>query len=134
MVEAAQFFKMRELSVDEMADGETLNSETWIDCVDRLDGNASAMPTVTSSPPALARYVLKPITGQRHQLRVHMNALGLPIVGDQFYPQVLRGPHEEDDHSQALQLLAKGVSFIDPITGEPRSFVSQQTLSISAEC
>ncbi len=82
----------------------------------------------------LGLYRLTPVTGQRHQLRVHMNALGLPIVGDQFYPQVLRGPHEEDDHSQALQLLAKGVSFIDPITGESRSFVSQQTLSISAEC
>jgi tRNA pseudouridine32 synthase/23S rRNA pseudouridine746 synthase len=83
---------------------------------------------------ALGLYRLTPVTGQRHQLRVHMNALGLPIVGDQFYPQVLRGPHEEDDHLQALQLLAKGVSFIDPITGEPRHFVSQQTLSISAEC
>jgi tRNA pseudouridine32 synthase/23S rRNA pseudouridine746 synthase len=83
---------------------------------------------------ALGLYRLTPVTGQRHQLRVHMNSLGLPIVGDQFYPKVLRGPHEEDDHSQALQLLAKGVSFIDPITGKPRSFVSQQTLSISAEC
>lgn len=82
---------------------------------------------------ALGLYRLTPVTGQRHQLRVHMNALGLPIVGDQFYPQVLRGPHEEDDHSQALQLLAKGVSFIDPITGEPRHFVSQQNLSISAD-
>jgi tRNA pseudouridine32 synthase/23S rRNA pseudouridine746 synthase len=82
---------------------------------------------------ALGLYRLTPVTGQRHQLRVHMNALGLPIVGDQFYPKVLRGPHEEDDHSQALQLLAKAVSFIDPITGESRSFVSQQTLSISAD-
>lgn len=83
---------------------------------------------------ALGLYRLTPVTGQRHQLRVHMNALGLPIVGDQFYPQVRRSPHEEDDHSQALQLLAKRVSFIDPITGESRSFVSQQSLSISTEC
>ena len=82
---------------------------------------------------ALGLYRLTPVTGQRHQLRVHMNALGLPIVGDQFYPKVLRGPHEEDDHLQALQLLAKGVSFIDPFTGEPRQFVSQQNLSISAD-
>lgn len=83
---------------------------------------------------ALGLYRLTPVTGQRHQLRVHMNALGLPIVGDQFYPKVLRGPHEEDDHSQALQLLAKGVSFTDPITGEQRHFVSQQNLNISATC
>ena len=80
---------------------------------------------------ALGLYQLTPVTGKRHQLRVHMNALGLPIVGDQFYPQVLRGPHEEDDHSQALQLLAKRVSFIDPITGQTRSFESHQHLRIS---
>jgi tRNA pseudouridine32 synthase/23S rRNA pseudouridine746 synthase len=34
----------------------------------------------------LARYALKPITGKRHQLRVHMAALGLPIIGDGIYP------------------------------------------------
>jgi tRNA pseudouridine32 synthase / 23S rRNA pseudouridine746 synthase len=79
---------------------------------------------------AFGLYRLTPVTGQRHQLRVHMNALGLPIVGDQFYPKVLRGPHDEDDHSQALQLVAKGVSFIDPITGQTCSFESQQRLNI----
>jgi len=35
---------------------------------------------------ALARYALRPVTGKRHQLRVHMAALGLPIVGDGLYP------------------------------------------------
>ncbi len=61
-----------------------------------------------------------------------MMALGLPIVGDQFYPQVMRGPNEEDDHTQALQLLAKRVSFTDPITGQARVFESLQRLQISA--
>lgn len=78
-------------------------------------------------------YALTPRTGQRHQLRVHMQSLGLPIEGDQFYPQVLRGPHEEDDHSQTLQLLAKELAFTDPITGEPRHFVSQQHLRMRAD-
>ena len=32
-----------------------------------------------------ARVVLKPITGRSHQLRVHMLALGHPILGDRFY-------------------------------------------------
>ncbi len=31
-----------------------------------------------------ARVVLKPITGRSHQLRVHMLALGHPILGDRF--------------------------------------------------
>lgn len=78
-----------------------------------------------------ALYRLTPRTGQRHQLRVHMCALGLPIEGDQFYPEVLRGPEEEDDHARPLQLLAKALSFVDPLTGAQHRFVSQQRLRMS---
>ena len=130
MVEDAQFFRMRELADDEMQNGEPFNSETWMDCVERLDGLDSAMQTITPSTPALARYVLKPITGQRHQLRVHMNALGLPLVGDQFYPVVKRAADELDDFSSPLQLLAKSISFKDPISGNQRSMNSQISLNI----
>jgi tRNA pseudouridine32 synthase/23S rRNA pseudouridine746 synthase len=128
MVEAAQFFKMRELSTDEMADGEVLNSETWIDCVERIEAKELSLQTHTAPLEALARYLLKPVTGQRHQLRVHMNALGLPLVGDQFYPVVKRGPEETDDFSEALQLLAKAITFKDPLTGIFRTFESRQQL------
>ena len=128
MVEAAQFFKMRELSADETADGEVLNSETWIDCVERIEARDLSLQTHTAPLEALARYVLKPVTGQRHQLRVHMNALGLPLVGDQFYPVVKRGPEETDDFSEALQLLAKTITFKDPLTGIFRTFESRQQL------
>ncbi len=78
-----------------------------------------------------ALYRLAPVTGQRHQLRVHMNALGLPIEGDQFYPTVLRGPDEAEDFSQPLQLLAKQMAFTDPITGEARVFHSAQRLRLA---
>ncbi len=128
MAEAAQFFKMRELSTDEMADGEVLNSETWIDCVERIEAKDLSLQTHTAPLEALARYLLKPVTGQRHQLRVHMNALGLPLVGDQFYPVVKRGPEETDDFSEALQLLAKAITFKDPLTGIFRTFESRQQL------
>ena len=74
-------------------------------------------------------YTLEPITGKRHQLRVHMWALGLPIEGDQFYPQVLRGPDEADDFSQPLQLLAHTLRFTDPLTGQARHFVSARRLN-----
>lgn len=78
-----------------------------------------------------ALYRLEPVTGQRHQLRIHMNALGLPLEGDQFYPTVKRGPDEAEDFSHPLQLLAKSVAFTDPITGEARSFQSQQVLRLT---
>jgi tRNA pseudouridine32 synthase / 23S rRNA pseudouridine746 synthase len=77
---------------------------------------------------AWARYRLEPVTGKRHQLRVHMNALGLPIVGDQFYPQVLRGPDEAEDFANPLRLLAQAIAFTDPVTGEARRFESRLQL------
>ena len=38
------------------------------------------------APDNTARVLLKPITGRSHQLRVHMLALGHPILGDRFTP------------------------------------------------
>jgi tRNA pseudouridine32 synthase/23S rRNA pseudouridine746 synthase len=78
-----------------------------------------------------ALYQLEPVTGKRHQLRVHMNALGLPIEGDQFYPQVLRGPDETEDFKRPLQLLAQAVTFTDPLTGEHRCFESRLQLNMA---
>ena len=77
---------------------------------------------------AIARYRLTPVTGRRHQLRVNMNTLGLPILGDQLYPQVLRGPREPDDFAAPLQLLARAIAFTDPVTGQPRHFESRRAL------
>jgi tRNA pseudouridine32 synthase/23S rRNA pseudouridine746 synthase len=74
---------------------------------------------------------LKPITGQRHQLRVHMNALGLPLVGDQFYPVVKRAADALDDFEAPLQLLAKTIAFHDPLTGTARNFESCRVLKFS---
>ncbi len=75
---------------------------------------------------ALARYRLRPVTGQRHQLRVHMAALGLPILGDGLYPTLT--PEGHMDHAHPLQLLAKSVEFTDPVTGHARRFESQRAL------
>ena len=75
---------------------------------------------------AVARYRLLPLTGRRHQLRVHCAALGIPIRGDRIYPDLL--PANTDDATRPLQLLARRLAFIDPITGESRSFLSQRGL------
>nr|WP_217625118.1 pseudouridine synthase [Bifidobacterium sp. SO4] len=74
----------------------------------------------------VCRYTLHPRTGKTHQLRVHMNSLGLPIVGDDFYPHIETRPY--DDFSQPLALVARTLRFDDPITGEPREFTSRIAL------
>jgi tRNA pseudouridine32 synthase / 23S rRNA pseudouridine746 synthase len=105
------FYRMREAQPDE---GRPENSETRIDCVERRG--------------PWARYRLWPVSGKRHQLRVHMHALGLPLLGDQFYPTVLRAPGEVEDFAEPLRLLAQAVAFTDPVTGAPRRFSSVQRL------
>lgn len=74
----------------------------------------------------LWRYGLFPVTGKKHQLRVHMTALGASICNDPFYPDVIKDA--EDDYANPLKLLAQGVRFIDPVTGEQRDFRSLITL------
>lgn len=87
------------------------NAETWVDLIEPLQGEHAG----------LARYELRPVTGLRHQLRAQMNALGLPLVGDRIYP-VLQ-PHENPPRFDApLQLVARALSFTDPVTGLPRHF------------
>ena len=76
-----------------------------------------------------ARFELEPVTGKRHQLRVHLAALGWPLLGDQFYPRVLRAPGELEDFREPLQLLARELWFTDPVTGQARSFRSQRSLA-----
>ncbi|HSV46263.1 MAG TPA: pseudouridine synthase [Ramlibacter sp.] len=73
-----------------------------------------------------ARYRLRPLSGKRHQLRVHMAALGLPILGDRIYPSLL--PQGTDKLDNPLRLLAQSIAFRDPVTGEQRCFTSRQQL------
>ena len=107
MEEGDSFLVMREV------EGEP-NSETLIEVLQH-DG-------------CLCLYRLSPLTGKKHQLRLHMTSLGAPILNDGFYPVVL--PCKGDDFSSPLQLLAKSISFSDPISGELRQFNSEQDLSI----
>ena len=73
------------------------------------------------------RYRLIPRTGRTHQLRVHMNALGIPILDDPVYPVVR--PDGPEDFARPLRLLARTLEFPDPITGDVRTFESRLRLS-----
>ena len=69
------------------------------------------------------------MTGRKHQLRVHLAALGAPIVNDPLYPQ-LRALAEHESYAEPLQLLAKQISFVDPVSGILRSFKSELQLTL----
>ncbi|MDO5678415.1 MAG: pseudouridine synthase [Propionibacteriaceae bacterium] len=73
-----------------------------------------------------ALYEVHPLTGKTHQIRAHFNQLGIPLLGDPLYPEVL--PTEIDDFSTPLRLLAYSLAFPDPIDGAPRRFVSTRNL------
>lgn len=70
---------------------------------------------------------LTPHTGKTHQLRVHMALLGLGILHDRFYPELWEDA--PDDFDAPLQLLAHSISFIDPLSGQPRHFTSERRLA-----
>lgn len=105
LAESERFMAMQEVP------GEP-NAETRIECVETQAGRA--------------RYRLLPTTGQKHQLRAHMNALGLPIEGDRIYPvlQPDLAEGEAPDYRHPLQLLARTLRFTDPVTGQARHFES----------
>lgn len=70
----------------------------------------------------LASYVLEPVTGKTHQLRLHMCSAGIPILGDPVYPDVL--PYEDEDFARPLRLTSGGLDFVDPLSGKERSFTT----------
>ncbi|MGJ9412234.1 pseudouridine synthase [Aeromicrobium sp. CF4.19] len=75
-----------------------------------------------------AVYRLSPLTGRTHQLRMHLWGLGIPIVGDPLYPEVL--DVAIDDFSTPLQLIAHELAFTDPIDGAARTFRSRRELPL----
>ncbi|MEB8324663.1 pseudouridine synthase [Dietzia kunjamensis] len=97
--------------------GLTANSETLVDVL--AAGRGATGREVLHT-------ILRPRTGRPHQLRVHLAALGVPILGDRRYPDLL--PEAPDDPDLPLQLLARELEFTDPLMGAPRRFVTRRTL------
>lgn len=98
----------------EVVPGAPVNAETFIELESQVDG--------------LGRYRLTPRTGRTHQLRVHLDGLGIPIVDDPLYPHVQ--DVAIDDFSRPLQLLAWELRFTDPVDASAREFRSVRELPL----
>lgn len=94
------------------------------------EANARTRIEVLATEGEWWRYALFPVSGRKHQLRVHMAALGAPIRNDAYYPG-LAAP-APDDYTRPLQLLARGLSFVDPLSGLERAFESRRELEAGA--
>lgn len=108
------------------------NSESIVELTREVPAESitAAFPRLddTARPERLAEYRLTPITGKTHQLRIHLASLGIPIVGDPLYP--VERDVAIDDFRIPLQLLANELSFVDPIDGTARRFVSDRKLPL----
>lgn len=93
------------------------------------DDNAWSTITLCTVQDGIGHFQLIPHTGKTHQLRLHMQSLGWPILHDRYYPRLL--PKNTSDFSQPLQLLAEKLSFTDPISGKAQQFCSLQQLHSS---
>lgn len=93
-----------------------------------VDGEPNAFTRIHTSErgPETWRYDLQPVTGKKHQLRVHMAALGAPIQNDPLYPAL--AVQAVDDPDRPLKLLARSLAFIDPLDATPRFFESAMSL------
>ncbi len=89
--------------------------------------NASTLVELVEARGAFGRYRLTPATGKTHQLRLQLASLGVPIVGDPLYPDVL--DPDPADFSDPLRLVARRLEFADPVDGVPRAFESLTPLT-----
>lgn len=63
---------------------------------------------------------LQPLTGRTHQLRIHLQAIGHPILGDNLY-----APPHVAAMAPRLLLNASGLSFAHPVSGGPMDFICE---------
>lgn len=91
----------------------TPNSESYIELID--SNNQHAL------------FKMSPITGKKHQLRVHLASIGSGILNDPLYPNYSE-IEKADNFNAPMQLLAHKLNFVDPITNEEMEFTSQLTL------
>lgn len=94
----------------------------------QVEGEPNARSTLrlVARQQQLGLFALTPHTGKTHQLRLHMQALGCPILFDPYYPRLLP---KNQPLPGPLQLLARQLQFVDPVSSVQHSFCSPRQLS-----
>lgn len=75
-----------------------------------------------------SRLELEPRTGRSHQLRVHLQAIGHPILGDPLYGSI-DAPHPAPS-LERLHLHASALQWVQPFSGEPLAFEAPVPFSL----
>lgn len=129
--EAVAHFSNGSGQTEWMVENRIESGEPWFrmkTCVGKV--NACSKIRLVEIGKTQARFQLLPLTGKKHQLRIHLSELGFPIVNDRYYP-VLR-PEMPDDFNMPLQLLSRKIQFKDPVTGVEMSFESGRNLILES--
>ncbi len=103
-----------------------LRGQVCVEVDDEREPNSETLIELLGGDDRVVHTLLRPHSGKMHQLRVHLAALGLGILNDGFYPTLL--PETPDDFERPLQLLARELRFVDPLSGEDRVFTTRLTL------
>jgi len=89
--------------------------------------NSESLIDLTERHGEIGLFRLQPVTGKKHQLRVHLCEIGSGILNDPLYPDCLDA-ESPDDYQRPMQLLAHRLEFTDPVSGKPMEFRSRLSL------
>lgn len=131
--EAVTLFSGKSLHTEWLVENRIERGEPWFrmkECPGTV--NARSRIRLVEIMGTQARFLLFPMTGKKHQLRIHLSGLGFPIVNDRYYPVLM--PEKPEDFSAPLLLLSRKIEFRDPITGALMAFETQRDVPPSESC
>ncbi len=105
---------------------EKLRGQVRVQVDESKEPNSETLVELIRADDRVMHTLLRPHSGKMHQLRVHLAALGIGILNDRFYPELQED--RPDDYNRPLQLLARELRFVDPISGQDRVFTTRRTL------
>lgn len=110
---------------------EKLRGQVCVAVEPQREPNSETLVELIEADDDVVHTLLRPHTGKMHQLRVHLASIGLGILHDNLYP--ILTDEKPDDHEHPLQLLARELRFVDPISGAEREFVTRRSLDFAPQ-